>query len=276
MERRQRITSGPLRMPSGKDKVISSVQPNAAVKEKYQGKMERLVEEMQRSLVWHLRAGYRANEPAVAQLAEDAAPASALKRIMDRLAKYWQQRFDEAAPRMAAWFATNALERSESQLRSILREAGFSVRFDPTRASTDVFQATLDENVGLIRSIASEHLGDVRGIVMRGIQAGRDAQVITEELQHRYGITYRRAANIARDQNNKATAAMARTRKMELGLFEADWQHSHGGRQPRPDHVAAHGKRFDIRQGCLISGEYIQPGELINCGCTAKSVIPGF
>ena len=43
---------------------------------------------------------------------------------------------------------------------------------------------------------------------------------------------------------------------------------------PRPDHVAANGKRYKIAEGCLISGEHIQPGEDINCRCTSRPVLP--
>ena len=36
-----------------------------------------------------------------------------------------------------------------------------------------------------------------------------------------------------------------------------------------------YGKEFDIEKGCLIDGEYIQPGEEPNCGCTSEAIIPG-
>ena len=79
---------------------------------------------------------------------------------------------------------------------------------------------------------------------------------------------------IARDQSNKANAVVSRARQLELGITDAIWMHSHAGKNPRKDHVAANGKRYKIAEGCLISGEYIQPGEEINCRCTSRPILP--
>lgn len=111
---------------------------------------------------------------------------------------------------------------------------------------------------------------------MRSVTTGRDLAQLTTDLQKEFGITQRRAAFIARDQNNKATASMNRARQDELGIAEAIWVHSGGGKHPRPHHVAANGKRYNVKEGMLIDGEYIFPGEKPNCRCISKSVIPGF
>ncbi len=164
---------------------------------------------------------------------------------------------------------------------SILRRAGLTVQFRMTPAAQEVYDAAVIENVGLIRSIAQQHLQDVEGMVMRSVQAGRDLGQLAPELRARYGITKRRAALIARDQNNKATAVIVRTRQKELGITQARWLHSHAGRVPRPSHVAFSegrdgGPYYDVEKGALIDGERIFPGELINCRCVSRSVIPGF
>jgi uncharacterized protein with gpF-like domain len=109
---------------------------------------------------------------------------------------------------------------------------------------------------------------------MRGYSRGRDLQEITTELQSRYGITQRRAVLIARDQSNKLNAVTTQARRQELGITEAIWQHSHGGKEPRKSHVAADGRKFEIAKGCLIDGKLILPGEEINCRCVSKSALP--
>ena len=73
---------------------------------------------------------------------------------------------------------------------------------------------------------------------MRGIQTGRDLGQISRDLQDTFGVTRRRAAFIALDQNNKATASMTRARQTELGIKKAIWLHSHGGKKPRPTHTS--------------------------------------
>lgn len=268
-------TGGGLINPTGKDIALPAVHASAGVKAKYQAKLDALIAEMQADIVAEISSTYRENPP---ELAEDASPARTLQALIARLTRKWQDQFAAAAPELADYFATAATDRAEGALRRILKKGGWTVKFDPTRATNDVFQATLAENVGLIRSIASEHLSEVQGLVMRSVAAGRNLSTLTDELQHRYAITRRRAKLIALDQNNKATSSIVRTRQIELGLTEAEWMHSGGGKHPRPLHVKAGREklRYDLRKGAYIGGKWIFPGEEINCRCVGRTIIPGF
>ena len=266
--------------PTGKPLLLSPTRPNAGIEATYRRKLDRLVDEMHRSLVYWLRAGYRRNEPEAVTLGQDAppdasdgtpivrqqSPARALTTIINRLTRQWQTRFDELAPELAEWFAKAAADRSDAALKASLRKAGFTVRFRMTRAANDAYQAVIAENVGLIKSIAAQHLTQVQGAVMRSVQAGRDLGTLATELETQYGVTKRRAALISRDQNNKATAVVTRVRQAELGIKEAVWLHSAGGKEPRPSHVKA-GKervRYNVAEGWFDPHEQkrIFPGEL--------------
>jgi SPP1 gp7 family putative phage head morphogenesis protein len=110
---------------------------------------------------------------------------------------------------------------------------------------------------------------------MRSVARGRDLSYLTDELQKRYGITRRRAALIARDQNNKATSVMQAARQQSLGITQGIWKHSHAGKEPRPSHVKADGKVFELSKGMYLDGKWVMPGEEINCRCTWSPVIPG-
>ena len=275
-------------------RTLRPVHPNAGIEAAYRKRLDVLIAEMNRSLVHWLSAAYRANEPEMAQDAPPDAggheprpeqprrrsPAMAMRYRMRRLTRQWQTRFDEAAPDLAKYFATAAAQRSDATLKSILKKAGFTVQFKLTRTANDVLQATIAENVALIKSIASQHLTQVEGAVMRSVQAGRDLATLAGELEHQYGVTRRRAAFIARDQNNKATATIQRVRQVELGITEAIWVHSGGGREPRPTHLKAgrDRQRYEISKGWLdpAVGKLILPGELPNCRCVARAVVPGF
>ncbi|MCH5894342.1 phage head morphogenesis protein, partial [Salmonella enterica] len=79
-------------------------------------------------------------------------------------------------------------------------------------------QASITENVNLIRSIPQQHLTQVETLVMQSVSRGRDLKTLTDELEKRYGITRRRAALIARDQNNKATSVMQSARQRSVGI----------------------------------------------------------
>lgn len=246
------------------------VRPSAAIRTCYQLRLERAVDEMNRSINYWLAAEYRKAMP----LATDASPAMALRAAMRKLAGRWLRKFDRLAPALSGWFAQAVEDRSDAQLKAIFRRYNFTVRFKPTRAMNEAYQAVVGENVSLIKSIAQKHLTNVEGIVMRSVQTGRDLGTLTAELEKNYGVTRRRAALIARTQNNMATAVMARTRMLESGITECYWLHSAGGRVPRPEHVAFSGKKYSVKDGAPVEGGW--PGVAINCRCVSRPVIPGF
>lgn len=273
---RGRYIRGPARV---KAKVLAPVRPNVGIELAYRRALMRLVDRMQADIDALLKPTYGMLAPAI--VAQDAAPAVELAGLMRGLRRRWEANFDRAAPELAAYFAQAAQDRSSRTLSAILRRAGLTVQFRMTPAAQEVYDAAVIENVGLIRSIAQQHLQEVEGMVMRSAQHGRDLGPLAKSLRARYGITKRRAALIARDQNNKATAVITRVRQKELGITQARWVHSHAGKTPRPDHVAfsegrGGGPYYDVEKGALISGERIFPGELINCRCVSRSVIPGF
>lgn len=258
------------------DKATRPVHPNVGIQADYRRRIGALVDEMARSYAYWLTARYREHPPLLAQ---DAVPARELEREMSLLGKRWQEKFDEAAPRLARWFADSTQKRSSAALQKILADAGMTVRFQLTRTMRDAYEATIAENVGLIRSIAQEYHSQVGGMVMRSVTAGRDLGELTKALEGRFDITRKRAALIARDQNNKATSVFVRVRQQERGL-KAVWLHSHGGKVPRPTHLANTGKTYDPAKGWFDPDpkvrKYIWPGELINCRCVSRSVVKGF
>ena len=257
------------------EKLLRPVHPNAGIEAQYRIRLRKLVEAMHRSIIHWVSASYKANAPEIAQ---DALPSIELRRAIRKLVRQWQRRFNLGAPRLAKWFAQSASRRSDIQLARILREAGFSVGFKLTRAQRDIINATVAQNVGLIKSIPQRYLEQVEGIVMRSVQRGGDLKQLTRDLQVQFRVTRRRAVFIARDQNIKAVSALNRARQIELKIESAIWMHSHAGKVPRRTHVANDGKRYDVVKGWYDpdEGRYIQPGELINCRCTSKSIIKGF
>lgn len=251
---------------------LRAVRPSAALQARYAARLDALVDDMHRSLLYWLRARYRSS----GAMALDASPARELRAAMRKLARRWQAKFDSVAPKMAEWFATAANERSDAELKNMLRDAGFTVRFRMSRGQNEAYQGVIGENVALIKSIASQHLAGVEGAVMRSVQRGRDLGSLTTALVEGYGVTKRRAAFIARSQNNMATATLTRTRQAELGITDARWSHSAGGRVPRPEHVAFSGKSYKIQRGAFLEGKWTWPGVEPNCRCVSIPIIPGF
>jgi uncharacterized protein with gpF-like domain len=254
------------------------IHPNAGNAVIYRKRLDALIDEMHRSLIYWLCARWRSDPPV---LAADESPAAGLRRTMKVLGRRWQSRFDEAAPSLAEYFAKKAADRATGKLGEILDQAGMTVQFKTTPAVRDTLTAVTAENVGLIKSIASEHLSDVEGAVMRSISQGRNLTTLTKELEHRYQLTRNRAALIARDQNNKGTAVIARVRQTEAGITRARWLHSSAGKTPRPEHVAFAAGRlggpfYDPAKGAFLEGKWVWPGTEIGCRCVSRPVIPGF
>lgn len=282
-------------------------RPNAALQALYRKRLERLVTEMAESVLYWTKASYRANPPVMAMdevdddraghigddnssrspivdnsvlngMVFDKTPADYLRSAFAKLRKRWEERFDDASGKLARWFAQSAATRSDERLRRILKDGGLSVRFTPTKAMRDVMEGTVQANVALIKSIPQQYLTQVEGYVMRSVQTGRDLHQLSSDLRHELGVTKRRAAAIALNQNNAATSAMTRARQVELGITEAIWVHSHAGKHPRPKHLAADGTSYDVRVGLPIGdkGQNVFPGQEINCRCFSRSVIKGF
>lgn len=265
------------------EKLLRPLWPNAGIGRAYQRRLAAIIQEMHDNVVSRVTAAYRKNTPEVAGLAEDESPTAALMKTIRSLGRRWRHRFKTLADELADWFAKSVATRSDAALKAALKKSGFAVEFKLTRAQNDVLQATIAQNVALIRSIPQQYLAAVEGDVTRSVQAGRDLATLTKALQTQFGVTRRRAAFIARDQNSKATAALTRVRRLEIGITEALWLHSHAGKTPRPTHVKMNGQRFEIGKGMWDpdangrgKGAWIQPGELINCKCSSRPIVPGF
>lgn len=245
--------------------------------------MEKLIEEMHKSVLYWIRAAYRKRPPAIYHLSEkiaaDASPTVHVDEYLRALDRQWQGRFNVFAPRFAGQLASQIAQRSNSHTLAILKQHGLEpAAFRNTRPWNDLMRATISENVELIKSIPEKYLSDVKVTVMRAMQRGIKLPQLEQELQHRYGVTYRRAKLIARDQVNKTTAMMSRARLMEIGVREAIWVHNGAVQHPRHSHLKA-GRdqvRFRLDQGWFDPEvqRYVLPGELISCRCVARPILP--
>ena len=262
-------------MAVAKRKTARAVHANKGVEAAYRRALDKLVKEMAGSYRYWIESAYKANPPRM-EVAQDELPSKELAKKLRELSSRWIKRFDDAADAIAERFTEQGRKSTDSSFQGALADAGFAVKFQITPVMRDAMFATIQENVALIKSIPRQYSYEVEGIVMRGFTRGRDLSYISEELQARYGVTKRRAALIARDQSNKLTATVTQARRVELGLFEAEWVHSGGGKEPRHSHVKAGNdkKRFDVRKGCYLDGEWILPGQLINCRCSSRTILP--
>jgi uncharacterized protein with gpF-like domain len=269
-------------------KTVRAIHANAGVQWAYKRQLEDMLTEAHLDLSLMISAAWRESEPVLAVPASGIGPVmsydaasrtTAAQKALQEWGRKWQGKFDKMSTTIAKRFAGKSFQATEMAMRDALKAAGFTVAFKPTRASMDAFKSTVAGNVGLIKNLQQQYYNAIQQNVWDSVRAGADMHTLSQQLQKSYGINTRRAALIARDQNNKAKATIEKTRRLQLGITQAVWQHSSGGKEPRPLHVAwgAERKRFDIAKGMYDEDErrFIQPGELINCRCTSRAVIPG-
>lgn len=215
-----------------------------------------------------------------ANLAMDANPVEMIRKLLDVLSGKWVRDFINKATSWSDEMVDKTQSAVDRGLLAAARRESMTIRMQWTDAMLEKREAIIAENVSLIRSIPEKYFTEVEGMVYRAVARGGDRKMLADEIERnfgkRHGITRRRAEFIARDQTRKATSALSAARQQAAGIVEAEWVHSGGGNKPRHSHVKAgrERKRFKLSEGCLIDGEYIMPGQLPNCGCVWRPVLP--
>lgn len=262
------------KMPGFEEFELRPIHPNEGIRAWYFELLadlaRRMAEDAQR-----LVKNYAA--PASESMALDDDPIVTLRTEMRKWGRRWQKRFNLLSKDVADSFAGRSQRYTDAALRKRMREAGFTVKFRPTPEMLRAYRIVAAENVGLIKSIPTQFHRDVESAVWVAVSKGGAMGALSKTIRAKYGVTYRRAALISRDQVNKAKTVMENTRRTELGITEAVWKHSHAGKKPRPTHVKMDGKTYKIADGMYDSAvkRKVQPGELINCRCTSRAIIPG-
>lgn len=249
-----------------------------AVAERYSGELIRLVNRM--SVEYQKEVREMFESPVYeAQIAQDANITSQSRILTNRLARKWKKIFDRKARELAKRMTMQVDKASAVSLKASLKEVsgGLTLKTSamPAAAVTSL-NASVVENVALIKSIPEQYASSVQQAVMRSITTGRGLADLGPELQRIGGITERRAKNIAHDQTAKAYSNINRERMKGLGIKQFEWLHSGGGQHPRPLHEELSGKVFSFDDPPVIderTGERGFPGQAINCRCVQLPVI---
>lgn len=271
------------RMKRKNEKILTPLRPNVGLEYMFRRALVAAIAAMHEDVERQITAAWGAsgaNPPAQAVVAlaqDEPPPVGAFVGLVRRLIEIWAARFNAMGQELAAYFAQAVQSRSDATLKNILKRGGIAVEWHMSPRVQSILQATIQQNVALIKSIPEQYLGQVEQSVMRSVQTGRDLKQLQDDLIQLFGVAKRRAALIAKDQNNKATAAINRERALEAGAKYAIWMHSSAGKTWRKTHVAMNGKRYDIAKGMWDSDErkWVNPGELINCKCSSRIVISG-
>ena len=202
------------------------------------------------------------------------------ENVLNALYEEWSGRFEDLARQKVQELLVDILKVSKSGVTSSVRKMAEGVTIsvsEQTQQMKEVFRASVNENVALIKSIPEQYFNRLRGDVMRTITTENSSLgELTANIQKYGGMTYRRASNIAMDQTRKAYQSFNQQMLGQAGIKKGIWIHTGGTEHPRPKHKAFHKKEFDLSKGAPIGdegGNYVFPGQCVNCRCTFIPII---
>ena len=140
----------------------------------------------------------------------------------------------------------------------------------------EIFQASVNQGVDLIKSIPSQYFERISGDVMRTITTPTSSLKELSRNLSKYGeMSYRRANNIALDQTRKAYQSFNRQMLDNAGIQKGIWVHTGGTVHPRHKHKAFNGKEFDLAKGAPVGddGGYVFPSQEPFCRCTFIPIV---
>lgn len=253
-----------------------ALAPNAAVAVRYQKRLDALIEQMTSEVERELKALFK-DDTAQEFFATDASVTSQARIVTNMLKQKFTRLFAKKSKTLAESLAGESDAASSKSVHLSVKKLSGGLSL-PTAAMTpdltEIFKATVHENVSLIKSISQKYLTEVEQAVMRSITNGEGLKTLVPFLQKHRGITYARAKMIAHDQTRKAFQNMAAERMRKLGIQKAEWIHVPSN-HPRKTHQEMAGKIYNIDKGLYDSHEkrFVIPGELVSCRCMCRPIV---
>ena len=247
------------------------VRPNRSVKVNY------------RNALYDITRMLGKNTQEITSLYASGAPAvQVIDQLNDAIARS-QARADAEAERIAEQFLDDANIQNKQRFENMLKQSlGVDYLSTISGENTAIaLQVARAANVGLIKSIASEHWSKVLLAVNQNLSGTLDMP-LTSRLKQIGGITTKRAQLIARDQTSKITSQLNQARQFDAGIKSYTWRTAEdervvgtpGGLYPKGNkahrnHYKRNGEKFYWKSPPSDG----HPGEAINCRCIAIPII---
>ena len=280
-------------MPLKLYRTLPAQKVNPGIRAAYRRELDALMREMGRQAVAEILAEYDRMEWRIApdDMAQDAkwrSPAEVLTEKTNQLLDYWRKRFNNDGTPAAKKALKDIWKRIKNLRKRTLKEAGITVKIDPSRFTEAKFSALLLANEQLIVTIPDMFFSRMKSIIDNAIISGLDRAQMAEELHKNFdppsdkGWSESRWAEhcrfIARDQTSKAVQALAECTDRDLGLTEGIWIHNPGRKSSRLTHIEMGRDRtpFKLAEGKYdrAEGRKVKPAECYNCMCSYRPVIP--
>ena len=172
---------------------------------------------------------------------------------------------------LGRWVTGTSARHLGATVRNIKSATGVDVEpFMRVATVRPILEAATQENVSLISNLNGDMRRRAEQILLNGFLLRKTRAQVAQELRQALGITLRRAKNIARDQAEKLSATLTKTRNEELGITHFRWLTRLDDRV-RKTHEAREGRVYSWATGAPIPEKF--PGVAINCRCVAEAVI---
>ena len=252
-------------------RTLKHLSSNPGIRAAYRRTLDDMLKEMHEEVFEAILAEYDAAEWRMARDSAWRSPSERLSDLLEGLARKWRRRFNAFSKTTAGRFIRQVWTAVRIGRKNQLVELGLPQRINPSRFTSELYDALLSENVSLIKNIPDQYFSRIAQDVQRSISVGGDRQMLIKALRNNYGFTEKRARFIARDQIAKATQALAESTDRDLGFTEGVWVHVPGRKSSRVTHIAMDGKRFKLGEGLYDSAAYgpgkgaiVKPGQLPN------------
>lgn len=248
-----------------------------AISARYAQRLTRLIDAMTREARRDIIASLRENLPE--DSVQDASPANQVQIVFNALMKKWDQAFGRIASEYAWGFIDDVSKDSARKLDVSLKELSGDLTLDTsvlTGPLHDMIDASVKENIALIKRVPSKYFDQMQGDVMRSIQMGNGLQDLIPAFEKREVQVRNWAQNVALDQTRKAFNGINAGRMQALGMDEYEWIHGGGSNHPREYHRdELNGNIYKLSEPPIIdkrTGERGKPGQLPFCRCTMRPV----
>jgi len=243
---------------------LATIKPNAGIELDYLSALLKMMSKIENDITTQVLKNYKKRQN---EIVGDESPNALLNGILRSIYSKWRLSISEISEVLARKTINNVDSTIQKQLQQQIKSKLGVMPDTSSRRALRVKQSSITNNVGLIKSIPERYLDSVEVVVNQAMMGGKDSKWLSGQLRELSGVTKRRATIIARDQIAKATAAISQERAIAAGFDKAEWNHSDAGKTQRASHVAADGEVFDLDKGMYLDGEWVLPGEEINCRC---------
>lgn len=130
------------------------------------------------------------------------------------------------------------------------------------------------ETIGQVVKLKNEMIENLSQNTLRLMSAGKNLETLYEEVSNQKQKNLNKSELVSRNELKAFNTQLNNKRAANLGIQKAIWN-TVGDERSRPCHVKRDGMEYDIEKGLYhpCDGEYLKPGEEINCRCFATFVV---